>query len=178
MTADILDRAAAAALALAADKPWPQVALRDIAVKADVSFAALYALADSKAAVLNHLSTRFDQAALGVDYPATAAVHDRLFDAAMARIEAMEPHRAALIAIASAEGVLASAARFPRIARAILEAAGVEATVPRLAAMAAVWARVVQVWRDDEGALNRTMAELDKRLKQMAAQLSKVGAGV
>lgn len=70
MTADILDRAAAAALALAADKPWPQVALRDIAVKADVSFAALYALADSKAAVLNHLSTRFDQAALGVDYPA------------------------------------------------------------------------------------------------------------
>ena len=43
--------------------------------------------------------------------------------------------------------------------------------------MTAVWARAVQVWRDDEGALNRTMAELDKRLKQMAEQLQKVGAG-
>ena len=39
-----------AALALAADQPWPYVSLRDIAVKADVPFAALYALADSKAA--------------------------------------------------------------------------------------------------------------------------------
>ena len=177
MTADTLDRAAAAALALAADKPWPQVTLRDIATKADVPFPALYALADSKAAVLSHLSTRFDQAALGVDYPEGSAAHDRLFDAAMARIEAMEPHRAALIAISKSEGVLTAAARFPRIARAILEAAGVEATAPRLAAMMAVWARVVQVWRDDEGALNRTMAELDKRLKQMAGQLGKLGAG-
>lgn len=177
MTADILDRAADAALALAADKPWPQVALRDIAVKADVPFADLYALASSKHAVLAHLSARFDRAALGVDYPETSAVHDRLFDAAMARLEAMEPHRHALIAIAKGEGVIISATRFPKIARAILEAAGVEATAVRLTAMTAVWARCVQVWRDDEGALNRTMAELDKRLKQMAEQLKKIGSG-
>lgn len=174
---DILDRAAAAALALAADKPWPAVSLRDIAARAEVPFAELYALADGKRAVLAHLSAGFDRAALGVDYPEGSAAHDRLFDAAMARLEAMEPHRAALIAIARAEGVLASATRFPRIARAILEAAGVGATGPRLAAMTAVWARVVQVWRDDEGALNRTMAELDKRLKQMADRLGKIGAG-
>jgi len=174
---DILDRAAAAALALAADRPWPAIALRDIAVKAEVPFAALYEAADSKHAVLAHLSARFDRAALGVDYSETADVHDRLFDAAMARVEAMEPHRAALIAIAKAEGVLVSGTRFPRIARAVLEAAGIEATAPRLAAMTAVWARVVQVWRDDEGALNRTMAELDKRLKQMAERLGKIGAG-
>jgi hypothetical protein len=118
--------------------------------------------------VLAHLSARFDRAALGVDYPQDSEIHDRLFDAAMARLEAMEPHRAALIAIAKGESVLVSATRFPKIARAVLEAAGVEATAPRLLAMTAVWARVVQVWRDDEGALNRTMAELDKRLKQMA----------
>ncbi len=177
MTAETLDRAADAALALAADKAWPNVSLRDIAVKADVPFADLYAEASSKPAVLAHLSARFDRAALGVDYPEGSEAHDRLFDAAMARLEAMEPHRAALIAIAKSEGPLASAARFPRIARAVLEAAGVPATPPRLIAMTAVWARVVQVWRDDEGALNRTMAELDKRLKQMAERLSKIGAG-
>jgi hypothetical protein len=177
MTTDTLDRAADAALALAADKAWPSVSLRDIAVRAEVPFAELYGLAASKAAVLAHLSARFDRAALSVDYPEGSEAHDRLFDAAMARLEAMEPHRAALIAIAKAEGPLAVAARFPRIARAVLEAAGVPATPPRLLAMTAVWARVVQVWRDDEGALNRTMAELDKRLKQMAERLGKIGAG-
>ncbi len=177
MTTETLDRAADAALALAADKPWSAVSLRDIAVKAEVSFADLYAAAPSKAAVLAHLSNRFDRAALSVDYLAGSEPHDRLFDAAMARLEAMEPHRAALIAIAKAEGPISVSVRFPRIARAVLEAAGVPATPPRLLAMAAVWARVVQVWRDDEGALNRTMAELDKRLKQMAEQLSKIGAG-
>ena len=177
MTDDILDRAADAALALAADRPWPSVSLRDIAVKADVPFAALYARARSRLAVLARASERFDQAALAVDYAPDSAAHDRLFDAAMARLEAMEPHRTALLNIAKAEGPLVSATRFPSIARAILEAAGVPATPPRLLAMIAVWARVVQVWRDDEGALNRTMAELDKRLKQTAEQLGKIGAG-
>ena len=174
---DILDRAAAAALALAADRPWPQITLRDIAIKAEVSFAELYALADGKSAVLAHLSTRFDRAALATVSADDAAPHDRLFDAAMARIEAMEPHRAALIAISRSESVVISALRFPKTARAILEAGGVDAGPARLAAMTAVWARTVQVWRDDEGALNRTMAELDKRLKQMAERLGKVGAG-
>ena len=47
----------------------------------------------------------------------------------------------------------------------------------RLAAMSLVWGRVVQVWRDDEGALNRTMAEIDKRLKQMRSRLKRIGAG-
>jgi hypothetical protein len=175
--ADRLDRAAAAALALAADRPWNEIALRDIAAKAGVSFAELYGLAASKGAVLAHLSMRFDGAALAAGAAADGEVHDRLFDAAMARIEAMEPHRAALIAIARSEGVLSSAVRFPRTARAVLEAAGVDASPARLAAMTAVWARILQVWRDDEGALNRTMAELDNRLKQMRARLKRVGAG-
>ena len=83
----------------------------------------------------------------------------------------------ALITIARDAGPLALVAHFPGTARAILEAAGVEATPVRLAAMIAVWARVAQVWRDDEGALNRTMAEIDKRLKEMRRRLARVGAG-
>ena len=103
---DILDRAAAAALALAADRPWHHIALRDIALKAEVAFADLYALAPGKGAVLAHLSTGFDRAALATVSADDASTHDRLFDAAMARLEAMEPHRAALIAIAASVGVL------------------------------------------------------------------------
>ena len=95
----------------------------------------------------------------------------------MARVEALEPHRAALRSMARGENPVALAALFPLTARAILEAAGVTATPPRLAAMTLVWARIVQVWRDDEGALNRTMAEIDKRLKLMRQRLGRIGAG-
>jgi len=127
--------------------------------------------------VLAHISRRFDAAALAAAEGEGEDVHDRLFDAAMGRIEAMEPHRAALLAISRQENPLVIAKNAPRAARAILEAAGVAATPPRLAAMTAVWARTAQVWRDDEGALNRTMAEIDKRLKQMRQQLGRIGAG-
>jgi AcrR family transcriptional regulator len=176
---DVLDRAAAAALALAKDRPWTAVTLRDIAATAGLPFADLYVRASSKRDVLDWLSRRFDLAALKNGQE--DEVHDRLFDAVMRRIEAMEPHRAALVAIARAEGAEVAALRLPRTARALLESAGVDASgwrgALRLAAMTAVWARVLQVWRDDAGALNRTMAEIDRRLKQMRERLGQVGAG-
>ena len=174
---DMLDRAAAAALALATTQAWKDVSLREIALKAGIPFADLYEQAQSKGAVMAHLSDRYDHAALSTANGAEADAHDRLFEATMARLEAMEPHRAALIAISRAESPLVIARRLPVTARAILEAAGVDATPPRLAAMTAVWTRVLQVWRDDEGALNRTMAEIDRRLKQMRSQLKRIGAG-
>jgi hypothetical protein len=180
---DLLDRAGDAALRLAADRPWPEITLRDIAAATDASFAELYVAADSKAGVLNALSRRFDRAALDAadGQSADEDLHDRLFEVTMARIEAMEPHRLALIAIAKAEGPAAIAPRLPRTARALLEASGVDASgvrgAARLVAMTAVWARVLQVWRDDEGALNRTMAEIDKQLRAMRDRLRRVGAG-
>jgi AcrR family transcriptional regulator len=174
---DILDRAADALLALAAETPWREVTLRTIAERAGLTLAKLYARANSKAALLAHISERFDLAALAAAGSDAGEAHDRLFDATMARIEAMAPHREALIAIARADGPVVMLPHFPRTARSILEAAGVEATAPRLIAMTAVWARTVQVWRDDEGALNRTMAEIDRLLKDMRRRLARIGAG-
>ena len=182
-TQSVLDRAGDAALTLAADRPWPEVTLRDIARAADLTFAELYVAADGKHGVLDALARRHDRAALDAaeGLGADDDVHDRLFEIVMARLEAMEPHRTALIAIAKAEGPLALAPRLPRTARALLEAAGIDASGvrgrARLAAMTAVWARVLQVWRDDEGALNRTMAEIDRQLKAMRDRLGRIGAG-
>ena len=172
-----LDKAIGALLALAAERPWSQISLRDIAARAGVPLATVYARAGGKAALLARLSARYDLAALATAETPSEDVHDRLFDAVMARVEAMEPDRDALTAMSRELPARALAPHFPRTARAILEAAGVEATLPRLAAMVAVWARVVQVWRDDEGALNRTMAEIDQRLKQMRSRLGRIGAG-
>src|SRR5215469_14390612 len=171
---DSLDAAMDAALALAAERPWREVTLREVAEQAGVDFAELYARAPAKPLLVLRLSQRFDRAALATAATPSDDVHDRLFDAAMARIEAMEAHREALLSIARAEGPLVIATHLPLTARAILEAAGVTATPPRLAAMTLVWGRIVQVWRDDEGALNRTMAEIDKRLREMRARLKRI----
>ena len=174
---EILDRACDAMLILAVERPWRHFALRDIAARAEMPLSDLYAAAPSKAALLRHQSARYDRAALATAESPSEDLHDRLFDAVMARAEAMEPDRAALTAIAKDLPAPNVAPHFPATARAILEAAGVEATLPRRLAMIAVWARVAQVWRDDEGALNRTMAEIDLRLKQMRERLSRIGAG-
>jgi hypothetical protein len=177
---DVLDRAADAALTLAAERPWADITLRDVARAAEVPFAELYAVAGSRSVLLDTLSRRFDHAALRAAEREDGDLHDRLFETVMARVEAMEPHRAALVSIASAEDPAMLALRFPRTARALLEASGVDTRgwkgALRLAAMTAVWARVLQVWRDDEGALNRTMAEIDKRLRQMRGSLERLAA--
>jgi Bacterial regulatory proteins, tetR family len=174
---EVLDKATDAALALAAERPWREVSLRQIAERAGVDFAELYAKAPAKPLLVLQLSLKLDRAALATAATQSDDLHDRLFDATMARVEAMEAHREALRSIARDEGPLSIAPHLPLTARAILEAAGVTATPPRLAAMTLVWGRVAQVWRDDEGALNRTMAEIDKRLKQMRTRLGRLGAG-
>jgi AcrR family transcriptional regulator len=174
---DELGRACASLLDIAGDRPWRHITLRDIAEHAGLPLVRLYQQAASKQRLLAEISARYDLRAMETAESSSADVHDRLFEAVMARVEVMEEARPALTAMANDLPALALAPHFPPTARAILEAAGVEATGPRLAAMTALWARVVQVWRDDEGALNRTMAEIDQRLKQMRTQLSRIGAG-
>lgn len=182
-TPELIDRALEAALALAADRPWGEISLKQIAASAGVPFADLYARVPGKRALLERLSRRLDLVALAkaAEESETAPAHDRLFEAVMARVEAMEPHRRVLIAIARAEGALAFAPRFPLTAKALLEGAGIDTSgargAARVAAVAAVWARTVQVWRDDEGALNRTMAEIDRRLKSADKALARISAG-
>jgi len=180
--ADLLDMATDAALRLAGETPWAEVTLRDIAHEAGVPFAELYARAPGKGALLDRLSKRHDGAALKASDDPSPDVADRLFEVIMARLEAMEPNRIVLIAIARSESPSPRmAGRLALTARALLEAAGIDAGgrrgAVRTAAMIAVWARILQVWRDDEGALNRTMAEIDKRLKRMRTRLGQVGAG-
>src|SRR5690348_6193964 len=175
--AQIVDKACDAALALAGERAWREVSLRDVAERAGVDFAELYAVAPAKPLLVLRLSLKLDRAALATAATPSDDVHDRLFDATMARIEAMEAHREALLSIARSEGPLVIATHLPLTARAILEAAGVTATPPRLAAMTLVWGRIVQVWRDDEGALNRTMAEVDKQVCLMRDRLGRLRAG-
>ena len=177
----VLDAAVDALLSLAADRRWDEISLRDVAERAGVSFAALYARAPGKAALLARLGDRYDRAALrATDGDRQPKAHDRLFEAFMARLEAMAAHRDVLVAIGRAQPLLV-AAGLGRTARALAEGAGVDTSgargALRLAALTPAWARTLQVWRDDEGALNRTMAEIDRLLRRASKRLARVGAG-
>jgi Bacterial regulatory proteins, tetR family len=100
MSDDLLDAAMDAALVLAAERPWRDVSLREIAERAGIDFAELYAKAPAKPLLVLRLSQKLDRAALATAATPSDDPHDRLFDATMARIEAMEAHREALRSLA------------------------------------------------------------------------------
>lgn len=175
-------RLSAAVLEIADAGDWESVGFRAVADAAGLDPGDAFFLAPGKAALVNLVSDLFDQAAFGADLEGIESPVDRLFEAVMARLEVMEPHRMALSALAAWEGAQSPAMlrRLSKTARAVLEASGVDTSgrrgLIRLAAFTPVLMRVLLVWRDDEGALNRTMAELDRRVKQMRRALALVAA--
>lgn len=124
---------------------------------------------------LDALLDSFDQAALAAFRSSPeGSPRERLFQLAMARFDAMRPHRAAI------ERLLADARTRPglalvltlalgRSAAALLGAADIPATGPagiaRIKALAAILADVGRTWlADDSVDLGATMAALDRRL--------------
>ena len=165
-----------ALMELAGERRFEDISVRDICKTAGVSLSDFHGLFPSKGAVLAGFSRRIDQAVLAQENGELAdeSPRERLFDILMRRLEAMAPYR---------EGVREAAAwlrRQPAAAfamnqvvitsmRFMLEAAGIEvegaASIVKLQGLALAWARVLRVWLDDEEpALSKTMAELDRVL--------------
>ncbi len=106
----------------------------------------------------------------------TALVRDRLFDVAMRRFEAMEPHRVALLAIDKSmerdpAAQAAQHGRSVRSARWILALAGLEADglagAARAQGLAFILAQARAAWRrETSGDFARTMAALDQALRR------------
>jgi AcrR family transcriptional regulator len=174
--ADARSKIVDALMELAAERRFEDISVRDICKTAGVSLADFREAFPSKGAVLAGFSRRIDRAVLAEqgEELADESPRERLFDILMRRLEAMAPYR---------EGVREAAAwlrREPAAAlamnqvvmnsmRFMLEAAGIEAHgatgVVKLQGLALAWARMVHVWLDDEEpALSKTMAELDRVL--------------
>jgi len=167
-----------AALSLAADQPWRNITLRDIAKAAGLKMAALYGVVRSKDDVIDALMRHFDCAAADeFDLDDDDSARERVFDAAMARFDAMEPRRAGLVAIMDAQlrtplGVARMWPRAMRTARWLLELAGVDTSgalgAARVQGFTAVLARTTRAWlRDDAGDLAKTMSTLDRALRDV-----------
>lgn len=172
------DKAIDAALRLAAKRGWRGLSMADIARAARVPLADLSGAFGSKAAILAAFSRRIDAQVLEgldedlLDEPA----RDRVFDVLMARFDALGPHKPALKAIARdmRRDPLGSLALTPAALQSLgwmLEGAGIDSSglagAVRVRGLALIWLATFRVWLDDdEAGLAKTMAELDRRLRQ------------
>lgn len=178
------------ALALASDRAWQDIRLSDIADAADLSLAQMNGLGVSKTGILRAFARRVDHdllKSLEKD-PVEGDVHDRLFDILMRRMEMLDDHKAAIgnIIAAPADGpadwvsLMVTAADNQGW---VLAAAGIDDAGPREAikrhGLVVVSARAMRVWVDDDDpGLARTMAELDRQLRDGAQWLSRLEAPV
>ncbi len=170
------DKAVDALMALLAEQRFEDIGLAEIAGRAGLKLSQLRAEFGSTLAIYAAHVKDIDRAVLaGGDTDMTDETpRERLFDVLMRRIEALAPYKEAV------RSILHSARRNPGLAFALnamavrsqhwmLEAAGISAAGPkgalRAQGAALLFARVLGVWLDDEEpALDRTMAALDRGL--------------
>ena len=163
-----------AALRLAAERGWRNLALIDIAQAAEMSLADLYGLYSSKQAILDAYLRRIDRAVLAETEAPEGSAKDRLFDVLMRRLDKLEPHKAGLERIGEDSArdplaVICGLGRLERSMAAMLEAAGISAGglggVIRTKGLSAVYLRALRTWfKDDTTDKSKTMAVLDKAL--------------
>lgn len=170
-------------LDLVAEQGWRAVTLGRIAQASGLPLSALYGQYASKTDLLTAYARRIDLAmlaALGEPGPApadAAAVKDRLFEAVMARFDALNPHKAAIrVMMRELPGDPVALACFLHrglrqgidwmLAAAELDAGGLSGAVRRKL-LGGIYLDTLRVWLKDDGAdMATTMAHLDKRLEQ------------
>lgn len=167
-------RVVAAAMRLAAERPWQEISLRQIAEAAGMSLAGLSETFSSKADILRAFVATVDKEVLA-KAPAPRegeSTRDALFEVLMARFDSLEPHKAALRSISqSGEAEFAMIQPVLKSQGWMLQAAGIDSSGPagalRTAGLTSVYASVFRTWlEDDDPGLARTMAVLDRRLRR------------
>ncbi len=184
------DRVIDAALRLAAAGGWRRLGLDQIAGEAGLSVAELRSVFPSKAAILAGFIRRTDERVLagggdgGED--GGGAARDRLFDVLMRRFDVLQPDRSAVRAILrdSLCDPLAVLCQGPVLLgsmASMLEAAGLSPAGPigvlRTKGLALVYLVALGAWlKDDSADLSKTMAALDRGLRQAEKMAEKMAA--
>lgn len=173
-----------AMLDLVAEQGWRQVTLSRIAEASGVSLGTLYQKYASKTDMLIEYAHRIDAAMLAAlgevapqDSQDAALGKDRLFEAVMARLDALTPHKTAIRVLMRelpADPPALACFLYGGLRQGLdwtLAAAGLDQSglvgILRRKALGAVYLDTLRVWLKDENAdLSATMAHLDKRLGQ------------
>ena len=182
----IKGRLLAAAMKLAAEKPWREVTLQDIAQSAGVSLVDLRHEFGSKGEVLAAFVRMVDDAVLAraPQRSGSQPTRDTVFEVVMSRFDVLSGYQPALKSISAAwpsdPALLCALAQSQAW---MLRAAGVRSEglegQLRATGLGAVYASVFRTWLDDDDAgLARTMAALDRRLRRGERTLQSVDEAV
>jgi len=182
----IKGRLVAAAMKLAAEKPWRDVTLQDIAQTAGVSLLDLRHEFGSKGEVLAAFVRMVDDAVLAraPQRSGTQSTRDAVFEVVMSRFDVLSGYKPALKSITASWpsdptllcALIQSQAWMLRAAG--VRSEGLEGQV-RAMGLGAIYASVFRTWLDDDDAgLARTMAALDRRLRPGERTLQSVDEAV
>jgi AcrR family transcriptional regulator len=163
---------------LAADRPWDDIEINDIADAAGITLAEFRELFPSKGAVLGAFSRMIDLEVLRgtTEDLAGEPARERLFDVLMRRIDALTPYKRALrrimaavrgepLTLAALNGVALNSMRF-MLAAANISTEGPLGTL-KLQGTVIVFSNTLETWfEDDSEDLARTMARLDRELRR------------
>lgn len=167
-----------ALMELASRRRWDEIEVGDLAEAAGLSLAELRDLFPSKGAVLGAFSRQIDRQVLEgtTEDLAQEPARERIFDVIMRRFDALAPYKDALrsivrdlrfdpLALAALNREALNSQRF------MLAAAGIPTEGPlgtlKIQGAALVYANTLRAWLDDDDpALARTMARLDRELRR------------
>ena len=172
------ERVIEATMRLAADRPWNDIELPDIAQEAGINLADLRDLFPSKGAILGGFSRLIDRKVLeGMSEDlAGEPARERVFDVMMRRLDTMTPYKRALrritwalrldplsLAALNQEGLNSQ--------RYMLASVGISTEGPlgllKVQGAVIVLANTMETWLDDDDpVLAKTMARLDRELRR------------
>lgn len=167
------------AFALLAERGWGGFSFTELARRAGVPLAAVYAEFPDRGAILRTLGRRLDEQMLAVTGAELDGLspRERVFEMVMRRLDAMAPYKEGLRALQrGAPGdpqlLLGSLCNIQRLSSWLADAAESASPLARTplagAVLSAIYVRVCGVWLDDDTPdLARTLAELDRRLQQV-----------
>lgn len=166
-----------AALALAAEQPWTEIKLQDIAARAKLPLADLVEVFPTKLSVVRGFMRHIDRQVIETLDPELAREppRERLFDVLIGRFEALGPYRAGVRSLWEAlsrdpDALTLLNRAVIRSQLAMMAAAGLNAEglsgMARAQGLAMIFYRTMGVWLDDEDpGMARTMAALDRHLR-------------
>ncbi len=176
--ADIPRHIVDTALTLAKERGWAEISLNHIARAAKLPLSEVYGVYGSKTAILAAFSRQLDADMLAApdDDAPEAPVRERLFDVLMKRFDALNPHKDAIANIlrhscADPIAAISGLAPLGQSMAWMLEGAGIATHGPlglvRIKGLSMIYLSALAVWlRDDSPDMAKTMAYLDKRLRQ------------
>lgn len=178
LSAPVRDALGVATLHVAAERGWSALRVAEVRDRAALAPDQARGLRLTKRQLANVVAQYLDeQAVREADVDTSGSARERVFDAVMSRFDAMEAHRAGVVAVR--QGIM----RDPRLigpagvgtlrtAKRLLELAGETTRGPvgrlRIKGLAAILVRVSRAWLNETSSdLSRTMAELDRALRDV-----------